>query len=56
MARSMTVKHTEAPGTSRLFNAFLLLAFGWLLTSMLVAGATAGQPTADAPAVELNGK
>ena len=35
MARSLTVKHTEAPGTSSLLNAFLLVAFGWLVASML---------------------
>ncbi|MCB9795716.1 MAG: hypothetical protein H6741_23730 [Alphaproteobacteria bacterium] len=47
MARSLTVKHTETPGTSSLLNGFLALAFGWLLVSMLVAGATASP--VDAP-------
>lgn len=37
MARSLTVKHTEAPGTSRLFNAFLLLAAAWLGLSVVAA-------------------
>ena len=37
MARSLTIKHTEAPGTSRLFNVFLLLAAGWLGLSVLAA-------------------
>lgn len=37
MARSLTVKHTEAPGTSSLFNVFLAVAFGWLLLSMFAA-------------------
>ncbi len=38
MARSLTIQHTETPGTSRLFNGFLLLALGWLLAGMLFAG------------------
>lgn len=42
MARSLTIKHTEAPGTSRLFNVFLLLAAAWLGMS-LVASAFAGE-------------
>lgn len=42
MARSLTIKHTEAPGTSRLFNVFLLLAVGWLGLSV-VASAFAGE-------------
>ena len=33
MARSMTVKHEEKLGTSPLFTAFLLLAFGWMAAS-----------------------
>ncbi|MCP4808261.1 MAG: hypothetical protein GY913_27905 [Proteobacteria bacterium] len=37
MARSLTVKHTENPETSSLFNGFLLLAFGWLVMGMVVA-------------------
>jgi len=41
MARSRTIKHTEKPGTSALLNAFLLIAFGWLVLSMLFAGADA---------------
>lgn len=49
MARSLTVKHTETPGTSGLFNLFLALAFGWLLVSMLVAGAQANPASPDVP-------
>ena len=37
MARSLNVKHEEAPATSSLLNAFLLLAFAWLGLSALSA-------------------
>jgi len=37
MARSLTVKHTEEPGTSSLLNVFLLLAFGWMFIGMLAS-------------------
>ena len=37
MARSLQVKHEESPTTSPLLTAFLLLAFGWLALSGLVA-------------------
>ncbi|MED5372457.1 MAG: hypothetical protein VX899_15695 [Myxococcota bacterium] len=37
MARSLTVKHTEKPGTSSLFNAFLILAAAWLGLSLLAS-------------------
>jgi hypothetical protein len=53
MARSLTIKHTEKPGTSSLFNAFLLLAFGWLVVSMLVAGANADAAQTEAPVPEF---
>ncbi|MBK7756659.1 MAG: hypothetical protein IPO67_02160 [Deltaproteobacteria bacterium] len=56
MARSLTVKHTEAPGTSSLLNAFLLVAFGWLVASMLFAGVSASAATDSAPAVGINGQ
>lgn len=56
MARSLTVKHTEAPGTSGLLNAFLLVAFGWLVASMLFAGVSASAATDSAPAVGINGQ
>ena len=56
MARSLTVKHTEAPGTSSLLNAFLLVAFGWLVASMLFAGVSASAATQGAPAGEINGQ
>ncbi|MCB9762156.1 MAG: hypothetical protein H6739_20320 [Alphaproteobacteria bacterium] len=55
MARSLTVKHTEAPGTSSLLNVFLALAFGWLVVSMLVAGATASPADAPVEAAVVNG-
>ncbi len=42
MARSLTVKHEEVPSTSPLFTAFLVLAFGWLAVSGLVAVAHDG--------------
>lgn len=45
MARSLTIKHTEAPGTSRLFNVFLLLAVGWLGLAV-VASAFSGEADA----------
>jgi hypothetical protein len=35
MARSLTVQHDEKPSTSPLFNAFLLLAFGWMALTAL---------------------
>ena len=56
MARSLTVKHTEAPGTSGLLNAFLLVAFGWLVASMLFAGVSASAATEGAPSGEINGQ
>lgn len=37
MARSLTVKHDEAPATSPLFTGFLVLAVGWMLMSTLAA-------------------
>ncbi|MCB9777830.1 MAG: hypothetical protein H6742_04640 [Alphaproteobacteria bacterium] len=37
MARSLTVKHEEAPATSPLLTAFLVLAFGWLAVAGIVA-------------------
>ena len=46
MARSLTVKHTETPGTSRLFNGFLILAMGWLMAGMLLAGLNVGEADA----------
>ncbi|MCK6505878.1 hypothetical protein L6R53_21245 [Myxococcota bacterium] len=50
MARSLTVKHEEAPSTSPLLTAFLLLAFGWLALSAAVAVA---QDATAAPANEV---
>jgi hypothetical protein len=37
MARSLHVKHTEKVETSPLFNAFLLLAFGWMVAGAVLA-------------------
>ena len=49
MARSLTIKHEEKPSTSPLLNAFLLLAFGWLaVTAMVAASADAGAASAPA--------
>lgn len=41
MARSLIVKHEEAPATSSLLTAFLLLAFAWLGLSAVMAAASA---------------
>ena len=48
MARSLTVNHTEAPATSGLFNAFFLLALGWMV---LAAFTSANAEVEDAAAV-----
>jgi len=48
MPRSLTVTHTEKPGTSSLFNAFLLLCGAWLAVSMLVAAANADATATEA--------
>ena len=50
MARSLTVKHEEAPATSSLLTAFLLLAFAWLGLSAIMA-ATSAPLTPDAAIV-----
>ncbi|HJN76884.1 MAG TPA: hypothetical protein QGF58_23350 [Myxococcota bacterium] len=42
MARTLTIKNTEEPATSRLFNVFLLVALGWLVLGMVFAGVSAG--------------
>lgn len=44
MARSLTVMHDEAPSTSPLLTAFLLLAFGWMAASAAVAVAQDTSP------------
>lgn len=54
MARSLTVKHTEAPGTSSLFNLFLAVAFGWLLLSMFAAASASDAPEAPAAPTLFN--
>ena len=46
MARSLTVRHEEKTGTSLLLNAFLALAFGWLLLSTLAGAASIDAETA----------
>jgi len=48
MARSLTVKHDEAPATSPLLTAFLVLAFGWMAVSALVAMSQDTAPAEDA--------
>ncbi len=50
MARSLNVKHEEAPATSSLFNLFLLLAVAWLALGALVGGAASADAGAPAPA------
>ena len=40
MARSLVVKHEEAPRTSPLFTAFLVLASGFLFLGGAVAAAS----------------
>ena len=52
MARSLTVKHEETVTTSPLPNAFLLLAFGWLLVTA-IAASTADAGVASAPVAPL---
>ena len=37
MARSLNVSHQEKMATSPLFNAFLLLAFGWMIAGAVLA-------------------
>lgn len=54
MARSLTVKHTEAPGTSSLFNIFLAVAFGWLLLSMFAAASASSVDDQGASSVVFN--
>lgn len=54
MARSLVVKHTETPGTSSLLNAFLLVAFGWLVLSMVFSGVSASPAPAELPAAPIN--
>lgn len=51
MARSLVVKHTETPGTSSLLNAFLLVAFGWLVASMFLGGVSASPAPEGAPQI-----
>lgn len=53
MARSLTVKHEEKLGTSSLLNAFLFLAFAWMVGGAFLASmneASAAAPvSADLP-------
>lgn len=48
MARSLTIKHTEKPGTSGLFNGFLILAACWLGMAMLGSALSIGDADAAA--------
>ena len=50
MARSLVVKHEEKLATSPLLNAFLLLAFGWMVVGALIAS-SAEAATGPAPTV-----
>ncbi len=52
MARSLTIKHEEKVTTSPLLNGFLLLAFGWLLVTAIVAS-TADAGVSSAPVAPL---
>jgi len=40
----MNIEHIEGPATSRLFNAFLLLALMWLAASALIPGFAGDTP------------
>lgn len=54
MARSLTVKHEEKPGTSSLLNSFLLLALGWMVVGAVLASmanAASPEPVSGPPAV-----
>lgn len=54
MARSLTVKHEEKPGTSSLLNSFLLLALGWMVLGAVLASmanAASPEPASPAPVV-----
>jgi len=54
MARSLTIKNTEKPATSRLFNVFILIAMAWLMAGMLVAGLSVGDAAATETPVVLD--
>lgn len=51
MARSLTIQHEEKVTTSPLLNLFLLLAFGWMLITAVVASTADAGEVADAPSV-----
>ena len=55
MARSLVISHQEEPGTSRLFNAFLLIALGWMIAGIFLAGPTTGPAEAPIEASMLSG-
>lgn len=44
MARSLVVKHEEKPGTSPLFNSFLILALAWMVGGAILASAADAAP------------
>jgi len=46
MARSLTVKHEEAPKTSRLLNWFLILAVTWMALTTLATSSEEIPPPA----------
>lgn len=45
MARSLTVAHNETPATSSLFNAFFLLALGWMVLATFTSASAEAEPT-----------
>ncbi|MEL6343174.1 MAG: hypothetical protein AAFV53_08555 [Myxococcota bacterium] len=45
MARSLTINHTEKPATSPLFNAFILLALGWMALAAITSASADAEPT-----------
>lgn len=49
MARSLVVKHEEKPGTSPLFNAFLVLALAWMVGGALLASVADAAPIDTSP-------
>ena len=48
MARSLSVKHTEAPSTNSLFTFFLVVCVSWLLVASLTSDASASPDEAPA--------
>jgi hypothetical protein len=51
MANPQHAIHSELPGTSWLFNGFILLSIGWMFLSMAYSGAG---PGLDNPAAQAS--